>query len=328
MNSKKLIVFAVAMLAISSTALASNFRAADLVFLPSAGKVASGAIEFVTDVYLTNHTSNSVVVSVGFGVSGQDNGTIGQNLVDLATPLGPGERRLVADITGTLFPEKPNTLGFLVFFACKEGGDCLDCDANATDCSPISVESRIYSREPGNAAAETKGQLFPGYPWYTMVSQNDVALNLDTVSIIGMRNEGARGVSGFRSNIGLLNASQDYSTVLTVTAFNGDGTLAGAADVSLPPLGHQQSNLAALVPAFTTDNNTGYVIVSQKSVTLVEGGCAECPPGFFAFGSVLDNIGDDATTLESIYIPQLDIGCVYGSKADRHPVRRSAPGKN
>jgi len=327
MNSKKLIVFAVALLAITSTAFASNFRAADTVYLPSAGKIVSGSVEFVTDAYITNHTNSTVVVSVGMGLSGEDNSSLTQNLVDLATPLAPGERRLVADITGTLFDQNTGRLGFLVFFACKEGGDCSDCDGNPADCSLISVESRIYSRQPGNASAETKGQLFPGYPWYTFVSQNDAALGLDTVSIIGMRNEGSRGVSGFRSNIGLLNASQDYSTTLTVTAFNGDGTLAGAADVDLPPLGHQQTNLAGLIPAFTTDNNTGYVVVSQKSATLVPGGCAECAPGFFTFGSVLDNIGDDATTLESIYTPQLDIGCVYGAKADRHPIRRPAPAK-
>lgn len=324
MKSTKLVVFALALLAITSTALASNFRAADTIYLPSAGKVASGSIEFVTDAYITNHTNDAVVVSVGFGISGQDNSALTQNLVDLATPLAPGERRLVADITGTLFPEKTGSLGFLVFFACKQGGTCTDCDANPADCSLISVESRIYSRQPGNAAAETKGQLFPGYPWYTFVSQNDVALNLDTVSIIGLRNEGARGVSGFRSNIGLLNASQDYSTTLVVTAYNGDGLLAGAAEVPLPPLGHMQTNITNLVPSFTTNNTTGYVVVSQKDATLVPGGCAECAPGFFAFGSVLDNIGDDATTLESIYIPQLNIGCVYGAKADRHPVRRSS----
>lgn len=323
MNSKKLVVFAVALLAITSTALASNFRAADTIYLPSAGKVASGSIEFVTDAYITNHTNDTVVVSVGFGISGQDNRNLNQNLVDLATPLAPGERRLVADITGTLFPNQSG-LGFLVFFACKQNGNCADCDANPADCSLISVESRIYSRQPGNPAAETKGQLFPGYPWYTFVSQNDAALNLDTVTIVGFRNEGQRGVSGFRSNIGLLNASQDYSTVLTVTAFNGDGTLAGAADVTLPPLGHTQTALTNLIPSFTTNNNTGYVVVSQKSATLIEGGCAECAPGFFAFGSQLDNIGDDATTLESVYIPQLDIGCVYGAKADRHPIRRAA----
>jgi hypothetical protein len=327
MKLRKLVMFAVVLLAITSTAFASNFRAADTIYLPSAGKVVSGSVEFVTDAYITNHTNNTVVVSVGFGISGQDNSAMTQDLRDLATALAPGERRLVADITGTLFPERTGQLGFLVFFACKEDGDCSDCDANPADCSLISVESRIYSRQPGNAQAETKGQLFPGYPWYTFVSQNDAALNLDTVTMIGFRNEGVRGQSGFRSNIGLLNASQDYSTVLTVTAYNGDGTLAGAADVTLPPLGHQQSNIASLVPAFTTDNNTGYVVVSQKSATLVPGGCAECAPGFFTFGSVLDNIGDDATTLESIYVPQLDIGCVYGAKADRHPVRRPTPAK-
>jgi hypothetical protein len=321
MNSKKLVVFAVALLAITSSALASNFRAADTIYLPSAGKVASGAIEFVTDAYITNHTNNSVVVSVGFGISGENNGSLSSNLVDLATPLAPGERRLVADITGTLFPDKPDKLGFLVFFACKVGGDCSDCGDNSADCSLISVESRIYSREPGNAAVETKGQLFPGYPWYAFVSRLDASFNLDTVSIIGLRNEGERFVNGFRSNIGLLNASQDYEVTLVVTAYNGDGSLAGAADVVLPPLGHRQQNIAALIPGFTTDNNTGYVVVSHKSERFISG-CEECSPGFFAFGSVLDNIGDDATTLESIYTEQLDLTCVYGQKVDRRPVRR------
>jgi hypothetical protein len=324
MKTTRLVVFAVALLAVASTGLASNFRAGDTIYLPSAGRVASGTIEFVTDVYITNHTASTVEVTVAFGATGGGDNTSmldAANLVDLSTPLAPGERRLISDITGTLFPNKPG-LGFLVFFACRENGNCTDCDANPADCSLISVESRIYSRQPGNSAAETKGQLFPGYPWYTFVSQNDAALGLDTITITGFRNEGVRGVSGFRSNIGLLNASQDYSTVLTVTAYNGDGTLAGAADVPLAPLGHTQTALTNLIPGFTTNNTTGYVVVSQKSSTLVPGGCSVCAPGFFAFGSQLDNIGDDATTLESVYIPQLDIGCVYGAKADRHPIRR------
>ena len=161
MKLRKLVVLTVVVLAVASTAVASNFRAADTIYLPSAGKVASGSIEFVTDAYITNHSSDSVVVSVGFGVSGQDNSGMTSSLVDLATPLAPGERRLIADITGTLFPAQPNTLGFLVFFACKEGGDCSDCDGNPADCSLISVESRIYSRTPGDPTAETKGQRFP-----------------------------------------------------------------------------------------------------------------------------------------------------------------------
>lgn len=316
---------AVAILALASVATASNFRAADTVYLPSAGKVSSGSVVFVTDVYITNLTTSKVVVSVAFGETGAaaNNSQITKNLKTLATPLEPGERRLVSDITGTLFPEKDGKLGFLIFFACREGGNCTDCDNFPADCSLISVEGRIYSYPAGNPAGGTKGQLFFGYPWYSFVSPNDAALQLDKVFIVGLRNEGVRPTSGYRTNFGILNASQDYNATIKVSVYTGTGTLVGEKSYSVAALGHLQGNILDAAPNFTTSNSVGYAIIQQTGSTLVPGGCAECTPGFFAFGSVLDNVTDDPTTLETVYTQQLDIRCVYGSKrADRHPVRR------
>lgn len=324
MNIRRISLMVIAVLAVASIASASNFRAADTVYLPSAGKIASGNVIFVTDVYITNHTTSKVVVSVGFGETGTaaDNSQLPKNLKNLPTSLEPGERRLISDVTGTLFPEKDGKLGFLVFFACKEGGNCQDCDLFPADCSLISVEGRIYSYPAANPAGGTKGQLFVGYPWYSFVSPSDAALSLDTVFIVGLRNEGARPTSGYRSNFGILNASQDYSTQVKISVYTGTGSLVGEKTYQLKPLGHVQTGILDAAPNFTTNNSAGYAIVQQTGSTLASGGCAACPAGFFVFGSVLDNVTDDPTTLESIYTQQLDLRCVYGSKADRRPVRR------
>ncbi|MGK2858557.1 MAG: hypothetical protein ACSLFQ_15255 [Thermoanaerobaculia bacterium] len=324
MTIRKFTLVAIAMLVVASSAMASNFRAADIVYLPSAGKVASGSVVFATDVYITNLTTSKVVVSVGFGETGDvaDNSLLGKNLKTLATSLEAGERRLVSDITGTLFPEKDGKLGFLVFFACREGGNCDNCDDFPGDCSLISVEGRIYSFPAGNPAGGTKGQLFFGYPWYSFVSPNDSSRSLDKVFIVGLRNEGARPTSGYRTNFGILNASQDYTGQVKVSVFTGTGMPVGEKTYTLKPLGHVQGNILDAAPDFTTNNSAGYAIIQMVGSTPVPGGCAECAPGFFVFGSVLDNVTDDPTTLESVYTQQLPLTCVYGSKGDRRPVRR------
>jgi hypothetical protein len=323
MNVRRITLIAIAVLAVASTAMASNFRAADTVYLPSAGKIASGSVVFVTDVYITNLTASKVVVSVGFGETGDaaDNSQLPKNLKTLATPLEAGERRLVSDITGTLFPEKDGKLGFLVFFACRDQGNCTNCELNPGDCSLINVEGRIYSYPTGNPAGGTKGQLFPGYPWYAYVSPSDSAASLDRVFIVGLRNEGARPTSGYRSNFGILNASQDYTGQVKVSVFSGLGILVGEKTYTLKPLGHIQGNILDAAPSFVTSNSVGYAFIQMTGSTLVPGGCAECAPGFFTFGSVLDNITDDPTTLESVYTQPLDF-CVYDSKTPRRPVRR------
>ncbi|HYO78609.1 MAG TPA: hypothetical protein VE010_19270, partial [Thermoanaerobaculia bacterium] len=62
---KKLTVAAALMLC-AAGASASNFRAADQVYIPIAGHVAGANGTFVTDVYLSNLSSEPVTVSVIF----------------------------------------------------------------------------------------------------------------------------------------------------------------------------------------------------------------------------------------------------------------------
>lgn len=320
LNSKRLVI-AMLMLLVATTAMASTFRAADTIYLPAAGRLAGGNNTFFkTDVFLSNLSTERVIVQVAFisGTAGDADGTAAGKLQSLAVLL-PGERREVNDIMKAVFNLDGPVLGQLVFFACKENGNCTDCGTNPADCELISVEARIYTQ---NTDGSTFGQLFPGIPWYDYVSAQAIDPGHRTVFITGVRQFGTRGVSGYRSNIGLTNASQFTSTVLRLRAFTGTGTQIGdAKDISLGPLGHTQQNVSDLFPTFS---GTGYITVEQTSWTLVPGAnAADELAAFMAYGSVLDNKTNDPTTLEAQFPIDMSL-CVYNasSKTIKRPVRR------
>src|SRR5207253_10104880 len=99
MSMKKLGAAAIAML-FAVTASASNFRAADQVYIPAAGKIST----FSSDVYVANPNAFPVTVSVIYSA-----GTTGTqtNFPNLFT-LQAGERREFVDFAGTA---QPNGLG-------------------------------------------------------------------------------------------------------------------------------------------------------------------------------------------------------------------------
>ena len=82
-----------------------------------------------------------------------------------------------------------------------------------------------------------------------------------------------------------------------------------------------------MFPAFTTGSTAtnAYVIVSQTNTQATgdaaANGCSDGCPAFFAYGSVLDNLSGDATTLEPQYLRSLyDLGtshdavnCIYNA---------------
>src|SRR5713226_2658570 len=239
-------VVAVAILFVAAGAMASNFRGADQVYVPAAGHLAGGSGTFISDVFISNLTTDPVSVSVIYA-SGTNGAQVPFNNV---ITLAAGERQEILDI----FPSKLNLqtgFGQLIFNACKQGGNCdiNTCPgANPTlgtcsDFRNISVESRIYSIPPGAnpATAPTTVQLFSGLPWYNFVSSDAAAVGLNKVFITGIRNTGAAGTAGtFRGNIGLVNASQFSTTTLLVKLFDGrTGSQIGSTfQQTLSPLGH------------------------------------------------------------------------------------------
>lgn len=317
----------VTVMLIASAAMASNFRAADQVYVPAAGHLSGASGTFISDLFISNLSADPVTVSVILS-SGQG-GTV-QNFNNKIT-LNANERREMPDFF-------PNTLGVasgfgqLIFNACKTGGDCnvATCPGGSSgecpDFRPISVESRIYSIPAGAnpATAPTTGQLFSGFPWYNFTSSDAAPVGLDSVEITGLRNNGSAGTAGtYRSNIGLVNASQYSTTTLVVKLFDGaTGNEIGAPfQQTLSPLGQVQPGVTSMFPQFTGATATNaYVLVSQANTQptgdAVANGCPNGCPAFFAYGSVLDNLSGDATTLEPQFLKPLTdaaINCIYNS---------------
>jgi hypothetical protein len=339
-NFKKIGV-AAAMMLTALGATASNFRVADQVYVPAAGHLAGASGTFISDIFISNLETSQVTVSVIFA-SGTA-GTITQfpNLFTLAA----GERKELVDFVAAAKPAglalAGNQFGQLIFNGCKQGGDCSEANQDANGVSPdfrnISVESRIYSIPAGTTLSQnppTTGQAFAGFPWYSFVSSDQAANNLDKVFITGLRNTGGAGTAGtYRGNIGLVNASQFSKTTLVVKLFNG---LTGAQIGSefrqdLQPLGQAQPGVAAMFPAFTGATATNaYVTVEQQNSSPVGTVPTSCLPNgcpaFFAYGSVLDNLSGDATTLEPQYLKALPdgaIGAIYPTGAGKTTIHRS-----
>jgi len=323
-NVKKLAV-AAAMMLVAGSAFASNFRAADQVYVPIAGHAAGGSGTFISDVFLSNLSTDAVTVTVIYVPLGATS-TAQTNFTPIQ--LAAGERKEFVDFFVSALGLQSG-IGQLIFNACKAGNDCGPATQDQFGVSPffrpISVESRIFSIPPGTTLSQnppTTGQAFPGFPWYSFVSSDSATVGLDKVFITGFRNTGTVGQAGtYRGNIGLVNASQFSNTNLSVKLFNGaTGAQIGAAvPVGLGPLGNTQLNIGTAFPAFTGSTATNaYVTVEQVSSTPTSDSPQTCGtsgcPAFFAYGSVLDNVSGDATTLEAQYTKALTdaaIACIY-----------------
>jgi hypothetical protein len=336
MFMKKLLV-AAALTMCATGAYASNFRGADQVYIPTAGRIINtGGNSFVSDVQLANLTGDTVVISVIYqplndATNPSQPSTIGQEFKDVIV-LRPFERKEYKDffLSGL---NQQGGFGLLIFNGCKQGENCgptgTDDEANSEHYRAISAESRIYSyRSPGPQAG-TVGQLFSGYPWYNFVSMLQAGAQLDEVFITGLRQN-----ASFRSNIGIINASQYSSTTIAATLYRGrvhaDDKLAEVL-VDLTPLQNIQRSLPALFPGvnFGTGEDL-FVVLEQRSATPNPSGvpstCDNGCPAFVAYGSILDNITNDATTLETQYMKELtleQIIVLYPTSVGKQPHRRA-----
>ncbi|MDX1582121.1 MAG: hypothetical protein R3338_00815 [Thermoanaerobaculia bacterium] len=315
MRTRNMIFAALSIIVIGLPIFASNFRAADIIYLPAAGRL-QGQAFFKTDVVVTNVSPAAVEVDAVLLSTGGGDARAGlDNPVRIGT-LQAGESMLIEDVIQAAF-NQDSGFGQMIFFSCRAGGDCTDCTTG--DCLPIVVEGRVYaeSTEPakcgeGELPTCTEGQLFSGYPWYSYISSSVADRSLDEAWITGIQEN-----TQYRSNLGFANASEFSTTTLNVRLFNNDGTQFGStANVTLGPLGHTQQNVSSLFPGFTGE---GYVRVSQPATGVAPTNpdhedtfIASGAPGFFAYGSVLDNATDDPTTLEAVYPVEFDFLAVYG----------------
>lgn len=330
-NVKKLAV-AAAMTLVAGSAFASNFRAADQVYVPVAGHLQGGSGTFITDAFLSNLENEPVTVTVVYIPFGAGPSAPQQNFP--AINLAANERREFVDFFASALGLQSG-FGQLIFNACKTGADCSQATQDQFGVSPffrrISVETRIYSIPPGTSLAQnppTNGQLFSGMPWYSFVSSDAAAVGLDKVFITGIRNTGTIGQPGtYRTNIGLVNASQFSSTTLAVRLFDKNGNQIGnTLTQNLAPLGNVQIKAdASNFAGFSGANATGaWATVEQLNSTPTSDSPQSCAPNgcpaFFTYGSILDNVSGDATTLEAQFLKPLSdaaITCIFNPSASQ-----------
>jgi hypothetical protein len=334
MSLRKLAVAAAVML-VAVSASASNFRAADQVYIPAAGKVQGSSGTFISDVYLANLTGDPVSVSVIYQPQGAGGGT-GTEFRDVIK-LAPHERKEFLDFFPTALSQASG-FGQLIFNGCLDNTSCgpetQDEFGWSQNFRTISAQSRIY-QIANNAGANppTTGQLLSGIPWYNFVSSLQENVGLDKVFITGITHTGNAGAPGtFRANLGVVNASEYSSTTIVVRLYQGTLNTAGFKgeyQVPLGPLANVQFGFATAFPNAPFGRNY-FVTVEQRNNVPVAGapaGCTQGCPAFLAYGSVIDNLSGDATTLEAQYlVPLTDdaIDIIYPSGAGKNPIRRSA----
>jgi hypothetical protein len=308
----------------AGAAMASNFRAADQVYVPAAGHASSQTVTFISDVFISNLSDDSVDVSVIYATGGLNGAPVTQLPFPKVLTLAPRERRELRDFLKNTLNQN-SALGQLVFNACKAGADCTPDPSTGLNANyrNISVESRIFSVSPANAdantinTAPTNGQLFSGIPWYNFVSESASGAGLDKIFITGVRN-----TDQYRTNMGFVNASQFSTTTLTATLFSGTGAQLAQNSFTLAPLGWVQTGVGggSLFPSFVkAATSTGAYVVVQQGGTqptpdAAANGCPTGCPAFFAYGSQVDNQTQDASTLEPQYLQPLTnnaITCIY-----------------
>src|ERR1043166_8826410 len=81
-------------------AFASNFRVADQVYVPAAGHIVGGNQLFISDVFISNLTSDTVSVSVLFFSGTNGTAAPGSPFNNIIT-LAPNERQEINDFVGT-----------------------------------------------------------------------------------------------------------------------------------------------------------------------------------------------------------------------------------
>jgi hypothetical protein len=336
MKKTPLLTAMMALTLLSTPAFASAFRAADTIYLPVAGKTrgANNAF-FQTDVWISNLSADRIVVDVAFaptedeaGPKDNRNVTLAANLKRVPTPINPNQRLEILDIMEIVFgiPDSQDASGMLIFFPIRENGTAVDCGTPPNDCRIISVEARIYNTAlPGSNLPEgaTFGQLVPGLPWYDFISQDAAFAELRNAFLVGIRMN-----AEYRTNIGLVNASAFSTTTIRARLFNADGTQFGSDfTLALPPLAHAQRRVDIMFPGYS--GSGAWLTVEQANTVPTDPNDPDCGggcPGFFAYGSLIDQESNDPMYLETQYRRTLQgneqIQCIYGKVAIPRIVRR------
>ncbi len=138
---------------------------------------------------------------------------------------------------------------------------------------PVEVHARTYSSgpDPTSGGAMTVGQYFPGLEASQALTGTEVGF------LTGLRSDGT-----YRSNLEFANAGTEEATV-SVRFFDGDGAEIGAPLTRVVPAGRRVGVTAALPPGYPS----AFAEIRLRPLEA----------RVIAFGSVIDGVSNDPTTI-------------------------------
>jgi len=340
----------------ASPALAS-FQASDLIYVPVAAhnEGVEGSL-WQTDLYITNVEDVAVDVAIFFFPSGllnnasylsRSHGLAGRSdqgfayVNEALADIPAGGSVLLVDVVGEYWfadLESLATLGGMVVFAYEAGS--LDATGNRVPRNVV-VHSRtsnlttIYVPDPHLEGAFTEqptsyAQTVHGVPWYDLADPSaiDEELGLDFTYQVLL---GATESEALRFNLGIFNASDPQTSItVKVQPFQADGTPFLTEDeseialsVTLPPLAHIQYNRILTRTLEIDETELASFRVSFVSWTTSS---PEPKPAFTCYGSVVDALSNDPTTVQPSFEAPYDVDCVWSVFDDEGG--QPAPGRS
>ena len=187
------------------------------------------------------------------------------------TTISGGQTKALDDIIGSRFDD--HEVAALVVQGLVGGGGSPD----------LRVSSRTWT--PTGDGETTMGQGIPGIP------RRSVA---DPMVIPGLEES-----EGFRTNIGLVNPSQNMRETLSITFYDADGEVRGGTDVILEPWSHIQldsvlDNIGLQGPGFSA------LVTMTEAENLMYRPSEAWEPIFMAYGSRIDRVTNDPTFIEGV----------------------------
>ncbi len=345
-----------ALMAVAAPAAAS-FRASDLLYVPAVSHTSGSAgSEWRTDLYITNVDDVDIDVMMVYLPSGPRNnapllrdrtqwlggrdsdgfGFVDERLADIPPKGTVVIRDPVGEYWAGILGLAGN--GAMIVFASEAGS--LDPDGNRVYSNAI-VYARIYNEAQiweqdsadqtvFNQVDTTYGQVMPGVPWYDLGDPAVVDLPTDpdvppaydfSVEML----QGAQEDDAYRFNLGILNAS-DPQTQITVEIrpYHADGTVFTDENdntvrlvVAVPPLNHlQYFQILRNVLGIDEAEDLSEVLVRVKVLSW-DTNNPDAIVAFTSYGSVIDNVSNDPTTLLPSFLDPYDVDCVwaFGDKA-------------
>lgn len=338
----------VALLAAAVPAAAS-FRASDLIYIPAVSHTSGAAgSEWRTDLYITNVDDVDIDVMMVYLPSGITNnaalmndrtywlggresdgfGFIDERLADIP----PSGTVVLHDVVGEYWADNPGLAGngAMIVFASEAGS--LDPDGNRVYKNAIAYariynQTQIWEQDPEDEtvftqADTTYGQVMPGVPWYDLGDPAvvDQPTDPDATPAYNFSVEllqGAQENADYRFNFGIFNAS-DPQTQLTFEfrPYHADGTPFTDADgnvirlvASVPPLNHLQY-FQILRNVLGIEDDVTEVLV-RVTVLSWDTTSPDAVAAFTTYGSVIDNVSNDPTTLLPSFLDPYNVECVW-----------------